>query len=344
MVPRLAAIPALRGSFCRLSQYCRGHVSNRFHADGESVCDTTSDSVMFGHQLLRHQASLGLDRKVVTFIRNTNRGRNMAEAIVKISDLVDTKDATIFCCFPSVGMVSSIVAHYLIEKLELEFVGGVIDPHLPPLCLVQDGEPLPPIRAYAGTPICSPKLTKCDKVILLMSELIVPEPLVHGIVDALFNWSKSADLAVGVLIDAFAKQGMKSTMNGQEPVVEYEDSDDISVLGVGSTVKMRELIGSLGIKPLEQGVIKGITGVLLGEGRRRGLDIMSIMVEADPTIPDARAAATLISHLNELLPAIDLDHAPLLEEAERIEEQVRSMVEGTGETETSSSASSMIYG
>jgi predicted ATP-grasp superfamily ATP-dependent carboligase len=177
-----------------------------------------------------------------------------------------------------------------------------------------------------------------------MSELIVPEPLVHGIVDALFNWSKSADLAVGVLIDAFAKQGMKSTMNGQEPVVEYEDSDDISVLGVGSTVKMRELIGSLGIKPLEQGVIKGITGVLLGEGRRRGLDIMSIMVEADPTIPDARAAATLISHLNELLPAIDLDHAPLLEEAERIEEQVRSMVEGTGETETSSSASSMIYG
>jgi uncharacterized protein len=268
----------------------------------------------------------------------------MAEAIVKISDLVDTKDATIFCCFPSVGMVSSIVAHYLIEKLELEFVGGVIDPHLPPLCLVQDGEPLPPIRAYAGTPICSPKLTKCDKVILLMSELIVPEPLVHGIVDALFNWSKSADLAAGVLIDAFAKQGMKSTMNGQEPVVEYEDSDDISVLGVGSTVKMRELVGSLGIKPLEQGVIKGITGVLLGEGRRRGLDIMSIMVEAHPTFPDARAAATLISHLNELLPAIELDHEPLLEEAKRIEEQVRSMVEGTGETETSSSASSMIYG
>jgi predicted ATP-grasp superfamily ATP-dependent carboligase len=168
--------------------------------------------------------------------------------------------------------------------------------------------------------------------------------LVHGIVDALFDWSKSADLAAGVLIDAFAKQGMKSSMNGQEPVVEYDDSEEVDLLGVGSTVKMRELLAALGIKPLEQGVIKGITGVLLGEGRRRGLDIMSIMVEADPRFPDARAAATLISHLNELLPAIDLDHAPLLEEAERIEEQVRSMVEGTGEPETTTSSSSMLYG
>ena len=107
---------------------------------------------------------------------------------------------------------------------------------------------------------------------------------------------------------------------------------------------MRDLLNTLGVQPLEQGVIKGITGVLLGEGRRRGLDIMSIMVEADPTIPDARAAATLIRLLNELLPSIDLDHAPLLEEAERIEEQVRSMVEGTGEPETTNSASSMLYG
>ena len=296
------------------------------------------------HLLLPHQGSLLFGQKVVMFIHNMNRGWNMAEAIVKISDQVETKDATIFCCFPSVGMVSSIVAHYLIEKLELEFVGGVNDPRLPPLCLVQDGEPLPPIRAYAGTPICSPKLAKCDKVILLMSELIVPEPLVHGIVDALFNWSKNADLANGVLIDAFAKQGMKSSMNGQEPVVEYEDSGEVDVLGVGSTEKMRDLLNTLGVQPLEQGVIKGITGVLLGEGRRRGLDIMSIMVEADPRIPDARAAATIISYLNELLPSIDLDHAPLLEEAERIEEQVRSMVEGTGEPETSTSASSMLYG
>ncbi len=68
------------------------------------------------------------------------------------------------------------------------------------------------------------------------------------------------------------------------------------------------------------------------------------MVEADPRYPDARAAAVLISHLNKLLPAIELDHEPLIEEAERIEEQVRQMMEATTDTKGPDKPSSMLYG
>ena len=271
-------------------------------------------------------------------------GGIMAKANVKINDSVDTENALVLCCFPSVGMVSSVIAHFLIEKLELEFVGGVVDPQLPPMCLVNDGKPLPLIRAYAGSPVCSTKLPECDKIILLMSELIIPEPLVQGIVDGMLEWSKGANLSGGVLIDAFAKKGMKSSMEGQEPVVEYEGTDDVDVLGVAATETTQKTLEELNILPLEQGVIKGVTGLLLSEGRRRGLDIMSLMVEADPRYPDARAAAVLISHLNKLLPAIELDHEPLIEEAERIEEQVRQMMEATADTKSPDKPSSMLYG
>jgi len=271
-------------------------------------------------------------------------GGIMAKPNVKINDSVDTENALVLCCFPSVGMVSSVIAHFLIEKLELEFVGGVVDPQLPPMCLVNDGKPLPLIRAYAGSPVCSTKLPECDKIILLMSELIIPEPLVQGIVDGMLEWSKGANLSGGVLIDAFAKKGMKSSMEGQEPVVEYEGTDDVDVLGVAATETTQKTLEELNILPLEQGVIKGVTGLLLSEGRRRGLDIMSLMVEADPRYPDARAAAVLISHLNKLLPAIELDHEPLIEEAERIEEQVRQMMEATTDTKGPDKPSSMLYG
>ncbi|DAC13716.1 MAG TPA: proteasome assembly chaperone family protein [Candidatus Poseidoniales archaeon] len=271
-------------------------------------------------------------------------GGIMAKPNVKINDSVDTENALVLCCFPSVGMVSSVIAHFLIEKLELEFVGGVVDPQLPPMCLVNDGKPLPLIRAYAGSPVCSTKLPECDKIILLMSELIIPEPLVQGIVDGMLEWSKGAKLSGGVLIDAFAKKGMKSSMEGQEPVVEYEGTDDVDVLGVAATETTQKTLEELNILPLEQGVIKGVTGLLLSEGRRRGLDIMSLMVEADPRYPDARAAAVLISHLNKLLPAIELDHEPLIEEAERIEEQVRQMMEATTDTKGPDKPSSMLYG
>ena len=55
---------------------------------------------------------------------------------------------------------------------------------------------------------------------------------------------------------------------------------------------------------------------------------MSIMVEADPRFPDARAAAVIIEQLNKMMPVADLDHEPLLEEAKQLEEQIRSMMEG----------------
>ena len=94
---------------------------------------------------------------------------------------------------------------------------------------------------------------------------------------------------------------------------------------------------------LEQGVIKGMTGAMLSEGGSRGRNIMSIMVEADPRFPDARAAAVIIEHLNKMLPVVDLDHGPLLEEAQQLEEQIRGMVEGV-DSEPSPSSTSMLYG
>ena len=55
---------------------------------------------------------------------------------VKVSDGAITEGAQVVSCFPSVSHVSSIVAHYLIERLELKFVGGVVDSRLPPVALI----------------------------------------------------------------------------------------------------------------------------------------------------------------------------------------------------------------
>ncbi len=266
----------------------------------------------------------------------------MQEAKIWLDKDVNVEDSLVICCFPSVGMVSSIVAHFLIDHLKLEFVGGVSHPKLPSLCLVNKGKPMPPIRAYTGEPIC--KIEGCDKVLLLMSELIVPEPLVNDIVSELFTWSKDSKAAMGVLIDAFAMKGMKGGLNGEEPLVEYEDTEEIDVLGVAATEQMVSILEELEIPLLEQGVIKGMTGAMLAEASARGRNIMSLMVEADPRFPDARAAAVVIEHLNKLLPVVELDNEPLLEEAQELEEQIRSMMEGASPNGQSQPSNSMLYG
>ena len=68
-----------------------------------------------------------------------------------------------------------------------------------------------------------------------------------------------------------------------------------------------------------------MSGVLLGEGRRRKLNMMCIMAEAAGGIPDARAAARVIEKLNKILPAIELDTEPLLGEAGRNETQNKAV-------------------
>ncbi|MGB0312345.1 MAG: PAC2 family protein, partial [Poseidonia sp.] len=147
------------------------------------------------------------------------------------------------------------------------------------------------------------------------------------------------------LADAFAKAGMKSGMDGVDPVVEYEDTEEIDVVGIGCNETVRAMLKEMDIPLLETGVIRGMNAGILSEATRRGLGTMSIMVEADPRFPDARAAAALIEKLNTLLPAIDLPQEPLLAEAEMLEAQLQALMESAGgASKPSPSSNAMLYG
>ena len=58
---------------------------------------------------------------------------------LRINAAIENENAMVIACFPSVGMVSSIVAHYLIDHLDLEFVGGLVDDRLPALAMIHEG-------------------------------------------------------------------------------------------------------------------------------------------------------------------------------------------------------------
>ena len=85
-------------------------------------------------------------------------------------------------------------------------------------------------------------------------------------------------------------------------------------MGIGANDKSRQRLQEMNVPLLQQGVIKGVNASILGEARRRGLDLMSRMLRSILDSP-MHAAATLIENLNNLLPSIDLPHQPLIEEA-----------------------------
>ena len=259
---------------------------------------------------------------------------------VKVSDGAITQGALVVSCFPGVSHVSSIVAHYLIERLELKFVGGVVDSRLPPVALIHEGKPMPPVRMYAGKPVCN--MEQCDSIVVLVSEAPIPPKLMLPLSEALLSYSHEKEFQAGVLVDSFSHQ--------QESGHEVMDSDDSSetLLGIGATDWAIEQLTEMEIPLLEAGMVAGMSGVLLGEGRRRKLNMMCIMAEAVGGIPDARAAARVIEKLNKLLPTMELDTEPLLEEAERIETQIKSMMEhqlgSSGDDDPDDGPNAMLYG
>ena len=103
------------------------------------------------------------------------------------------------------------------------------------------------------------------------------------------------------------------------------------MLGIGSKESSHDLLKGIGVPLLKQGLVGGMTGVMMGECRRRRIDALAILAESDGeiglgVIPDARAAARIIGRMDGLLPAVHLDPEPLMEEAQRIEGQIRDMM------------------
>ncbi len=248
----------------------------------------------------------------------------MAEGpAIEVDEGVNASGARLVSCFPSVGFVSAIIAHYLVDKLELELVGGVRHHKLPPVCLVQDGKPLPPLRFYAGEPICN--MERCDKVILIASEIQVLPELSLPLATSLIDWIVESGVSSTIMVDSFA-HGVDSSHS----IFDEEEGME-SMLGIGSTDVGHKLLKSIGVPLLKQGIVGGMTGVMMGECRRRRIDALAILAESDGeigqgAIPDARAAARIITCMDGLLPAVHLDPEPLLEEAQRIEGQIRDMM------------------
>tara|TARA_B100000029_G_scaffold300561_1_gene293501 strand:- start:1607 stop:2176 length:570 start_codon:yes stop_codon:yes gene_type:complete len=189
-------------------------------------------------------------------------------------------------------------------------------------------------------------MDRCDKVVLIVSEIQVAAAQSLPLADSILDWVETSGATQMMMIDSFS--------NGPDQAHSIFDDDDSdeSMLGIGSTDSAHEALAELGVPMLKHGVVGGMSGVLLGECRRRRIDAMAILAEsggdlANGAIPDARAAARIIERLDGLLPAIKLDPEPLLEEAKRIEEQIREMMAiqlNQLQNEQSAGESSAMYG
>jgi uncharacterized protein len=224
---------------------------------------------------------------------------------------VNAKGAVLIEGFPSVGMVSSIVANYMIKALDMKYVGCIRSRHFQPTAVITNGVPMPPVRIYAGQPV-EKKDCICDQLLIVTSEFPPPVELILPMAEKLLEWK--------------AEAGIKTIISIEGIVNVSKSPEEHGTYAIGSTGPARKMLESRSIAPLMNGIITGISGVLLHEAERTGRNVICLLADANPQMPDARAAARLIEVLDAFLPKIKLDSQPLIKEAERVEGRLKEAV------------------
>lgn len=255
---------------------------------------------------------------------------------IRIFELKKTnlRGATVIDGFPSIGLVSSIVANYLVNALELEQIGIMDSNFFPSISLIRNAQPLNTVRIYASERVRGTDEEDVDQIVVFISEFQPPPNLIKPISSAILDWIQEQRCTrlispEGLVIER-EEDEIELPVEDEKSKEEVEDDieskiKNLELFGVGSTPGARKLLEDNDISPFIEGVITGVAGVLLNEGKRRDFDVISLLAEAHSNYPDARAAARIIEVLDRLVLNIHIDSKPLYKEAEAIEMQIKSI-------------------
>lgn len=94
------------------------------------------------------------------------------------------------------------------------------------------------------------------------------------------------------------------------------------------------------IKPLDEGIIIGVTGALLM--KMRETPISCFFVETHSDLPDNKGAAKLIEVLDKYL-GLSVDPKPLLAKAKEFEEKLKSLFTQLAEVKTEKEKKQLSY-
>ncbi|MCU0799010.1 MAG: PAC2 family protein [Candidatus Thermoplasmatota archaeon] len=251
---------------------------------------------------------------------------------------IDLKDAIIIDGFPSVGLVSTITASYIVASLDMELIGVMDSVFFPTVSVVRDGEPNHPVRFYVGD-IEGPS-GEYTRLVVFLSEFQPPSNLIKMICKKVLDWAQEVKCATiispeGLVIE---NEGQVMTVPGDDdegvmepapegpaPVVEEAplSNGEKAIFGVASTPSGRDKLSKAGIPVFSEGLISGIPGVLMNEGKKRNFEVICLLAESRENIPDARAAAVIIEKLKSLIPHLEVDLTPLYAEAALLEAKMR---------------------
>jgi uncharacterized protein len=222
---------------------------------------------------------------------------------IEIHESADLRGATVVVGFPGVGFSSPIAANYLIKQQGMTKVGHVVSGDFPPVASIHDYEPQHPMRIYQK-----------DKVVAVVAEFVPQGDLIRPLGIHLLKWAMEGGAARILIYDTMSPSDLQTFMQ------------DRAIYSVGATREDRIALDEAGMDLIEEGMVTGLSGVLLAEGASIGVPVIGILTEAHPMFPDVRAAIMLLEESAKVVPQLHVEMTELEESAGEVEDAVKDQV------------------
>jgi len=207
------------------------------------------------------------------------------------------KGYTLVDGFPGYGLVGTIAANYLVDKLKMDFIGYIESKHFPPVSAIHDGKPMPPLRIYKNDK---------HKLVVFISEFMFPKQLVYTMADTMYNWCEKNKIKKIVSMGGISIRGKQD-----------------EVFGLSSDAKELRVLGDSGVIPIKEGATTGINALLLIKSSMTGkIPVVSLLAESKPDFVDPLGAALVLTALSDYLD-VKIDTQDLIKEASIIESKLK---------------------
>ncbi len=202
--------------------------------------------------------------------------------------------------FPGLGLVGTISASYLIEKLKMEPLGYITGEQFPPLAAVHNHRPLYPARMY---------YSQKHDLIVFISEFVIPIGAVNELAEKIHEFAKKHKVKKIISLGGIAIKG---------------EQDE--VYAIASLPELgRELEKIKSVKMIKEGATTGVTGVLLAQGAIEKYPVVSLLAESQEGYMDPKAAAMVLEVLRQII-KVELDTESLEHEAKIIDDKVKNVI------------------
>lgn len=236
---------------------------------------------------------------------------------------IGNKNPILIAGFPGIGLLGTICANYMIDKLNLYHIACVESDFVYPGVVYIDGKIRHPFRIYAND---------SGKICIMVCEAPIVLSGIHSVLRTVMEWAVKNSVSEVLVMDGISTF---KTTNERIPIVlgsseyEYNNSTDYD-----NKITRTNLTKPYSLKRSNRKnatFIGGVTGGILAACLSLQLKCAAILIPSRTGTPDPEGAIAMIKTFNEIIRdnKLKVDIQELIEQSQILKKQLKQMIKTT---------------